>query len=66
MQLQTNYSDLLPPCPRIIDPGNPANNLYLSGIKGKENKWTLFARNIAHLNIGRSIMKQHKAYFKQK
>lgn len=25
-------SALLPPCPRIVDPGNPANNLFLSGV----------------------------------
>ena len=26
------YAGLLPPTPRIIDPVNPANNVYLSGV----------------------------------
>ena len=67
MQLQETYKDLLPSCPRIIDPANPANNLYLSGIKGKKgDKWTPFATNIAHLNIYPSILKEHEKYIKQK
>ena len=52
------YKDLLPDCPRIIDPVNPGNNLYLSGIKKskEENRWTPFARNIAQLNLNPDVM----------
>ena len=69
MELQETYKDLLSPCPRIIDPENPANNLYDSGVrssKKEENNWTPFARNVAHLNIGPDIMKKHEEYVKQK
>ena len=69
MELQVKYKDLLSPCPRIIDPANPANNLYNTGVrrsKVEENNWTPFARNIAHLNIGPGIMKEHEEYIKQK
>jgi hypothetical protein len=68
MDLQLKYRDLLPSRPRIIDPANPANNIYLSGVKKSDEpkKWTPFATNIARLNIGRDIMKKHKDYIKRK
>ena len=28
------YSDLIPARPRVIDPANPANNVWESGIRG--------------------------------
>lgn len=60
MGLQRKYKDLLPSQPRIIDPANPANNLYLSGVKKSDEpkRWTPFATNVAHLNIGRDVMKK--------
>ena len=68
MELQEKYKDLLPLCPRIIDPANPGNNLYLSGVKGstEAKRWSPFARNIEHLNIYPNIMEKHKEYIKQK
>ena len=49
------YSDLLPPKPRIVDPVNPANNVFLSGIGGKkrlnQNKWGIFAAKIDSLML---------------
>ena len=69
MELQRAYKDLLLPCPRIIDPQNPANNLYISGVrrsKKEENNWTPFAQKVADLNIGPDIMKEHEKYVKGK
>ena len=74
MELQRKYKDLLPPLPRIIDPANPANNLYHSAVKksqpksdgSKVKRWTRFATNVAHLNIGRDIMKIHRDYIERK
>ena len=72
MELQETYKDLLPPPPRIVDPANPANNLYESGIRKRkvipkeENDWTPFAKEVANLNIGPDIMKEHEEYVKQK
>ena len=50
-------SDLLPPCPRIVDPVNPANNVYLSGV-GKnyvavddQEKWRMLREKISKINI---------------
>lgn len=59
------YKDLIPDCPRIIDPVNPANNLYLSGVKGgdRKNKWAAFKENVADLNLGPEIMEEHKALY---
>ena len=28
---RSDYKDLLPSCPRVIDPANPANNVWESG-----------------------------------
>ena len=47
------YSDLLPPKPRIVDPVNPANNVFLSGVgpikRRHQNKWDIFAAKIDSL-----------------
>ena len=64
--LQRTYRELLPQCPRIIDPANPANNLYLSGIQRSEagpNKWTPLADKIASLDLSPDIMQKHKRRF---
>ena len=64
--MDPSYRDLLPDPPRIIDPANPANNVYLSGI-GKssygpgDGRWSLFAQKIDTLNLAitaQVIMKQ--------
>lgn len=67
MELQKEYKDLIPERPRIIDPINPANNLYQSGIKGGDqgNKWATFKEKVAGLNIGPEIMEIHKALCKK-
>ena len=67
LKLQKEYEDLIPNSPRIIDPVNPANNLYLSGIKGgdRRNKWAAFKANVVGLNIGLEIMEKHKALCKK-
>ena len=46
------YSDLLPARPRIIDPANPANNVWESGIRGDTS---MFPRNINTIDLSRSI-----------
>ena len=58
------YSDLLPPKPRIIDPVNPSNNVFLSGVgpikQGQyTNKWDIFAREIDSLDLN---AKKEKLY----
>lgn len=60
--LLETYKELLPACPRIIDPANPANNLYLSGVHRSEraNKWTPLADKINSLNLSSTIMQQHQ------
>ena len=51
-ELRETYSDLLPEPPRIIDPVNPSNNVYLSGIsKSKDNGWDIFAQNIDSVDL---------------
>ena len=59
-QLQDMYSDLLPDPPRIIDPINPANNLYLSGVfrcEKERNKWEPFMRKVDYLDLSPGIIK---------
>lgn len=60
--LQDMYSDLLPDTPRIIDPINPANNLYLSGVfrcEKERNKWGPFMRKVDDLDLTPKILRQH-------
>ena len=35
------YSDLLPPIPRVIDPANPTNNVWRSGIHGGDSSYLI-------------------------
>ena len=46
------YADMLPSLPRIIDPVNPANNVYLSGVgpdpyQVGDNDWGTFKSKVA-------------------
>lgn len=68
MELHEKFRDLLPDCPRIIDPANLANNLYHSGVKrsDEKNRWSPFARKIVHLNLCADIMGTHTDCFKHK
>lgn len=47
------YRNLLPPPPRIVDPVNPANNLYLSGVGPVDagGRWDIFAAKIRSFDI---------------
>ncbi len=54
MALREKFKDLLPHPPRIVDPANPATNLY-NAIK--DNKWHPFATKVMDkLDIGPGIM----------
>lgn len=55
-RLKTTYADLLPPTPRIIDPVNPANNMYLSGVGPVDygpgdGKWSVFAKKVNSIDL---------------
>ncbi len=50
-----DYPDLLPSRPRIIDPANPTNNLYKTGIGPGDGDWTLFTRYIDSLDLTKTI-----------
>ncbi len=57
--LMRTYEDLLPKEPRIIDPVNPSNNVYLSGIGGVakgDGKWDVFAAKIDSLKLEHTEM----------
>lgn len=50
--LLERYADMLPPTPRIVDPVNPANNVYLSGVgpdpyEVGDNDWGTFKKKVA-------------------
>ena len=49
------FQDLLPKTPRIIDPGNPSNNLYKSGVgpvnDGDGSRWKIFTRKLPTFDI---------------
>ena len=51
-----NYADMLPAIPRIIDPVNLANNVYLSGVGPDPyevgvNDWGTFKRKVATIDL---------------
>ena len=62
-----DYPSLLPARPRIIDPANPANNLYITGISSYrpnegacdygpgDGNWTVFKREIGTLNLTKKV-----------
>ena len=53
-EIRETYSDLLPEPPRIIDPVNPSNNVYLSGVSRDErnrNRWATFAQKVDSLDL---------------
>ena len=62
-----SYQSIIPSCPRIIDPANPSNNLYQTGI-GKyypnskasdyeegDGDWTLLVRYIDSIDLTKSV-----------
>lgn len=62
-----DYPNLLPARPRIIDPANPANNLYITGISSYrpneracdygpgDGNWTVFKREIGTLDLTKKV-----------
>ena len=62
-----DYDDLLPDLPRIVDPANPTNNLYMTGISSYrpndrardyepgDGDWTLFKRYIDTLDLTKTV-----------
>ena len=64
---KADYRDLLPvSTPRIVDPANPANNLYYSGIAGEGNReardygygggsWEKFSQIIYSLDLTKTV-----------
>ena len=64
--IRETYKDLLPPCPRILDPINPSKNLYNSGIYGSDQgrkKWAPFIEKIDTLDLSSNIEKLHEERF---
>ena len=54
--LRLTYADLLPDKPRIVDPVNPSNNVYLSGVGPVtygpgDGKWDIFARRVGTIDL---------------
>ncbi len=51
--MRERYPDLLPERPRIVDPVNPPNNLYMTGFRGRncEEKWKMLAERICKMDI---------------
>ena len=56
-------SVLLPDCPRIVDPVNPANNVYLSGLgpdpyaEVGDGKWRMLRERISTIDITKTAEK---------
>lgn len=51
--LLRSYKDMLPPTPRIVDPVNPTNNVYLSGVgpdpyEVGDSDWGTFKKKVAN------------------
>jgi len=68
MYKRADYPNLLPARPRIVDPANPANNLYETGIIKRyspneracdyelgDGDWTEFKRNIGTLDLTKTV-----------
>ena len=50
---QSDYKDLLPFCPRVIDPANPANNVWETGFIQREQAF--FIHRIDTIDLSKSI-----------
>jgi len=59
--LEHKFPDLLPPVPRIVDPVNPTNNIYLTGIAATDDtrehrlRWKCFADSIASIDLRKDV-----------
>ncbi|KAL5477772.1 hypothetical protein EMCRGX_G024614 [Ephydatia muelleri] len=68
-----SYRDMIPSPPRIIDPANPSNNLYYTGIgryypnskasdyEEGDGDWTLLVRYIDSIDLTKSVEELQKA-----
>ena len=50
---------MLPPSRWLIDPANPANNVYVSGMPGKrkDKGWEAFAEKVDSIDLKLSVAK---------
>ena len=63
--MREEYPQLLPDPPCIVDPANPANNLYTTGINrcppkerdkpGGDGNWTRFKGQIGSLDLTKTV-----------
>ena len=52
--IRVDYTDLLPEVSKgVIDPANPTNNLYVSGMPGrrKDIGWEAFAKKVDSIDL---------------
>lgn len=69
-----SYRDMIPSPPRIIDPANPSNNLYYTGIgqyypnskasdyEEGDGDWTLLVRYIDSIDLTKSVEELQKEW----
>ena len=57
--IRARYSHLLPASRWLIDPANPANNVYISGMSGKDKVkgWETFAMRVDSIDLNQSVEK---------
>ena len=55
--IRAQYSHLLPASRWLIDPANPANNVYFSGMSGRDKVkgWEIFAKKINSIDLKLSV-----------
>ncbi len=58
--IRKKYSHLLPAPWWLIDPANPANNVYISGMSGqrKDKGWQEFARKVNSIDLTKDVQQQ--------
>ncbi len=57
--VRRDYAHLLPAPWWLIDPANPANNVYVSGMSGKrkDRGWQNFAENVDNIDLTTDVQK---------
>ncbi len=57
--IRADYAHLLPAPWWLIDPANPANNVYVSGMSGKRKDvgWQTFAEKVESINLTIDVQK---------
>ena len=58
--IREKYSHLLPAPWWLIDPANPANNVYISGMSGwrKDKGWQEFATKVDNIDLTIDVQQQ--------